>query len=167
MKNYIEFLNESITMDAVYIHQITGCGQNAAQYFIDDNNIDAKKLVDYVKKHKDSKEKYDIRDLIKDPKSNKKLLMQFVNESISEDVNFPAAHGVGDNVQYVTGEGEETRYGTVARVSFTKAKVWYDILDDVMGEVIEEIDSVFVSKIEQKELPEAPKDEMAVTAVIP
>ena len=93
--------------------------------------------------------------------------MKNYTEFLNEEVNFPAAHGVDDKVQYVTGEGEESRYGTVARVSFTKAKVWYDILDDVMGDVIEEVDSAFVSKIEQKPLPEAPEDEMAVTSVIP
>lgn len=54
----------SLSMDAVYIHQITGCGQNAAQNFIDDNGIDSKKLAAYVKQHKDSKEKYEVRDII-------------------------------------------------------------------------------------------------------
>jgi len=57
-------LNEGVSMDAVYIHQITGCGQDAAQNFIDDNGIDGGKLADYVKQHKDSKEKYDVRDII-------------------------------------------------------------------------------------------------------
>jgi hypothetical protein len=57
-------LNEGVSMDAVYIHQITGCGQDAAQNFIDDNGIDGEKLADYVKRHKDSKEKYDVRDII-------------------------------------------------------------------------------------------------------
>jgi hypothetical protein len=57
-------LNEEVSMDAVYIHQIIGCGQNKAQDFIDDNDIDGKKLADYVKQHKDSKEKYDVRDII-------------------------------------------------------------------------------------------------------
>ena len=73
------FLNEALSMDAVMIHNITGSGQVAAQDFIDDNNIDSKKLVDYLVQHRNSKEKYDIRDLIKDPKSNKKLLQKFVN----------------------------------------------------------------------------------------
>jgi hypothetical protein len=75
------FVNERLSMEAVYIHQITSCGQDSAQNFIDDNNIDGKKLADYVKQHKDSKEKYDVRDMIKDPSSNKKLLNTFVNES--------------------------------------------------------------------------------------
>jgi hypothetical protein len=57
-------INEGVSMDAVYIHQIIGCGQNKAQDFIDDNDIDGKKLADYVKQHKDSKEKYDVRDII-------------------------------------------------------------------------------------------------------
>ena len=59
-----EPLNEGVSEDAVYIHQIIGCGQNKAQDFIDDNDIDGKKLADYVKQHKDSKEKYDVRDII-------------------------------------------------------------------------------------------------------
>jgi hypothetical protein len=57
-------LNEGVSQDAVYIHQIIGCGQNKAQDFIDDNGIDGEKLADYVKRHKDSKEKYDVRDII-------------------------------------------------------------------------------------------------------
>lgn len=79
-------VNENITMDAAYIHQITNSGQAAAQDFIDDNNIDSAKLVSYLKQHKDSAEKYDIRDLIKNPDSNKKLLNQFIKESLNEGV---------------------------------------------------------------------------------
>lgn len=81
-----ESVNENITMDAAYIHQITDAGQAAAQNFIDDNNIDAEKLVAYLKQHKDSAEKYGIRDLIQRPDSNKKLLKQFVKESVNEGV---------------------------------------------------------------------------------
>jgi chromosome segregation ATPase len=50
-----ESLEEAISVDASYVHQITGCGQDAAQNFIDDNKIDGKKLADYVKQHRDSK----------------------------------------------------------------------------------------------------------------
>jgi hypothetical protein len=57
-------LNEGVSMDAVYIHQITGCGQDAAQNFIDDNDIDGAKLAAYVKQHRNSKEQYDVRDII-------------------------------------------------------------------------------------------------------
>jgi hypothetical protein len=56
--------NESISMDAVYIHQITGSGQDAAQNFIDDNELDSGKLANYVKMHRNSKEIYDVRDYI-------------------------------------------------------------------------------------------------------
>lgn len=78
-----EFINEGLSMDAVYIHQITGCGQNSAQNFIDDNNIDSKKLADYVKQHKDSKEKYDVRDFIAGSGiigANKKLRTKFIKD---------------------------------------------------------------------------------------
>jgi len=64
IKLFEEFMSEGVSMEAVYIHGITRSGQDAVQNFIDDNNLDAKKLADYVKQHRDSKEKYDIRDLI-------------------------------------------------------------------------------------------------------
>jgi hypothetical protein len=67
MKNlptFNEFINENISQEAVYIHQITGSGQRAVQDFIDDNNLDAEALAAYVKANKDHKEKYDVRDLI-------------------------------------------------------------------------------------------------------
>jgi len=79
-----EVTNEGVSQEAYTIHSIVQCGQDAAQNFIDDNNIDAKKLVDYVKQYSNSKEKYDIRDLIAKPDSNKKLLSQFVKESVDE-----------------------------------------------------------------------------------
>lgn len=58
-----EVLNENY-MDAQYISQITGCGLDSAQNFIDDYNLDSKKLADYVKMYRNSKEKYDVRDYI-------------------------------------------------------------------------------------------------------
>jgi hypothetical protein len=60
-----ERTNEALSMDAVYIHQIIGAGQDVIQDFIDDNNIDGKKLADYVKAHRDSKEQYDVHDMIR------------------------------------------------------------------------------------------------------
>jgi len=74
-------IDEALSMDAVYIHQITGSGQDSAQNFIDDNNIDSAKLVAFLKRHKDSKEKYDVRDMINGTNKNKRFMKQFVNES--------------------------------------------------------------------------------------
>ena len=54
----------SVSQEAYIIHTITQCGQDAAQNFIDDNKLDGKKLAAYVKQHSNSKEKYDVRDLI-------------------------------------------------------------------------------------------------------
>jgi hypothetical protein len=51
-------------MDAQYISQITGCGLDSAQNFIDEYNLDSKKLAAYVKMYRNSKEKYDVRDYI-------------------------------------------------------------------------------------------------------
>jgi hypothetical protein len=77
-----ESLEEAISVDASYVHQITGCGQDAAQNFIDDNKIDGKKLADYVKQHRDSKEKYDVRDIIAGTGvgANKSFVKRFIKE---------------------------------------------------------------------------------------
>ena len=63
-----------------------------------------------------------------------------------EENNYVAQCGVNDRVQYTTSPDEEPRHGIVARIAFTKGKVWYDILDDDQGEVIKEIDSIFVKE---------------------
>ena len=54
----------SVSQEAYTIHNITKCGQDAAQSFIDDNKLDGKKLAAYVRHHSNSKEKYDVRDII-------------------------------------------------------------------------------------------------------
>jgi hypothetical protein len=54
----------SVSQEAYTIHNITKCGQDAAQNFIDDNKLDGKKLAAYVRQHSNSKEKYDVRDII-------------------------------------------------------------------------------------------------------
>jgi len=99
LQNYTQFIRESALIEmmrldqesglyegssteAYRIHSITQCGQDAAQNFIDDYNIDSEKLIAYLKQNINSPKKYDIRDLIKDPKSNKMLLKQFTNEKI-------------------------------------------------------------------------------------
>ena len=62
VRNLIKEAN--ISQEAHTIHVITRCGQDAAQNFIDDNKLDGKKLADYVRQHSNSKEKYDVRDII-------------------------------------------------------------------------------------------------------
>lgn len=66
IKLYEQFIHESnkLSMHAVYIHQITSAGQEAVQNFIDDYKLDGEKLADYVKIHRNDKEKYDVRDYI-------------------------------------------------------------------------------------------------------
>lgn len=65
IKLFEQFIGESISDEAVFIHSATGCGQDAAQNFIDDNNLDAKKIVDYIKQNKNTVEgTYNMRDLI-------------------------------------------------------------------------------------------------------
>jgi chromosome segregation ATPase len=82
IKLFEDFINEAISVDAAYVHQITRCGQDAAQNFIDDNKIDGKKLADYVKQHRDSKEKYDVRDIIAGTGvgANKSFVKRFIKE---------------------------------------------------------------------------------------
>ena len=48
-----KFVNESASHDAFVIHTLVGCGQDAAQNFIDDFDINAKKLIDYIRNNKD------------------------------------------------------------------------------------------------------------------
>jgi len=64
LKLYEEFIAEQVSPEALYIHNIVGSGQNATQDFIDEFSIDGKKLADYVKAQKGTKEIYDIRDYI-------------------------------------------------------------------------------------------------------
>ena len=52
--------------DGYTIHSMVGGGQDSAQDFIDDNNIDAQKLIAYIKQniHTNPAIKYDVRDYI-------------------------------------------------------------------------------------------------------
>lgn len=81
-----------------------------------------------------------------------KLFENFVNE----ETQFPAQFEIDEPVSFKTAEEDSERWGTVVKVSFTKAKVWYDILDDYTATVIEDIDSVFVKSLKSDiKLPEA------------
>jgi hypothetical protein len=79
-KLFEEFVNENVSMDAVTINITIGSGQNAIQDFIDDNNIDSKKLLSYVIDNKDNKERYAVRDHIEGTGlgANKKLRDKFI-----------------------------------------------------------------------------------------
>lgn len=57
-----EFLGEAISVEAAYIHVVTGAGQDSIQAFIDDHGLDSKKFSEYVRLNQG--EKYDIRDYI-------------------------------------------------------------------------------------------------------
>ncbi len=62
LHTFESFLNEGISDEAMKIHAITGCGQNAAQDFIDDNSISGEKLLDYLQKNPNSK--FDVKHYI-------------------------------------------------------------------------------------------------------
>ena len=67
LKNLLKHnINEGVTPEAARIHSLTNCGQDAAQDFIDDNNIDATKLVTYLQQNKQANPTlvYDVRDYI-------------------------------------------------------------------------------------------------------
>jgi len=59
-------LEEGVSIEAAQLHAMTSCGQDAAQNFIDDNGLDAKKLVNYVQQGMRTNPtlKYDVRDYI-------------------------------------------------------------------------------------------------------
>jgi hypothetical protein len=98
IKNVNESVNEGISSEAAYIHQITGSGQAGAQDFIDDNNIDAKKLADYVKQNRDTIEKYNVRDIIAgtgvgaNKSFVKRFIKQFLNESNLNEADIKLAN---------------------------------------------------------------------------
>ena len=44
-------IKENVSTEAAQIHAMTGCGQDAAQEFADDNGVDLKKLVKYLEQN--------------------------------------------------------------------------------------------------------------------
>jgi hypothetical protein len=89
--------------DAAYtIHRFTDCGQNAAQDFIDDNNIDAEKLIKYLKKtdNEGLRNRYMVRDII-GGKTDKNAKQKFIKSfsSLNENTGFDFPHWSG-NVKF-------------------------------------------------------------------
>jgi hypothetical protein len=84
-----------------------------------------------------------IPDTLEAIENNSKILEAIVNE----EVNFPAQFEIGEPVSFITAPGDDERWGSVVKVSFTKAKVFYDILDDYTSNVIGNIDSCFVKTL--------------------
>ena len=76
--------------------------------------------------------------------------------------NFNSKLSIDDSVTFTPmfkqstemGIAQEEMFGTVVAVRFTKAKVFYDILDDYYGKVFTNVDSSYVNKIEIKKLEE-------------
>jgi hypothetical protein len=89
-----------------------------------------------------------------------KLFEEFLNE----EVNFPAQFEIGEPVSFITAPGDDERWGTIVKVSFTKAKVWYDILDDYTAQVIEDVDSSFVKTLKSDIKLEEPTNESRISS---
>ena len=70
--------------------------------------------------------------------------------------NFDSKLNIDDLVTFIPmykqskklGIKQEEIYGTVVAVRFTKAKVFYDVLDDYYGKVFTNVDSSYVNKVE-------------------
>lgn len=70
--------------------------------------------------------------------------------------NFDSKLNIDDSITFTPmfkqatemGIAQEKMYGKVVAVRFTKAKVFYDILDDYYGKVFTNVDSSYVNKIE-------------------
>jgi len=90
--NNMKNLKEEISQEAAIIHTILQTGQDRTQDFINDYNLDGKKLADYVKQYKDSSRKFIIRDIISgktDPKLEtfkKELIKKLKNKMTKEDL---------------------------------------------------------------------------------
>jgi len=98
MIKLLQILNEgSPSPEAAQIHSITGCGQDAAQDFINDNGIDAKKLVTYLQQNVRTNPtlKYDARDYISGAKGTvggeKNLRDKFIKQF---QISSPMREGV-------------------------------------------------------------------------
>jgi len=88
MKN----LKENISQEAAVIHAMLQTGQQSAQDFIDSNNVDAKKLIDYIKQYKGEPRENIIRDVITgnvrdyNPESLKQFKSMFLKKITSENM---------------------------------------------------------------------------------
>lgn len=90
-----------------------------------------------------------------------KLFEEFLNE----ETQFPAQFEIGEPVSFKTSEEDEERWGSVVKVSFTKAKVFYDILDDYTSTVVEFIDSAFIKPLKSDIKLEEPTNEAKETII--
>jgi hypothetical protein len=83
----IKSVNE-VSDEAYLIHRFTSSGQDAAQNFIDDNNIDAKKLVKYLKPtdNEGMRNRYMVRDIIggKTDNNTKQKFIKLFKESVNK-----------------------------------------------------------------------------------
>lgn len=86
--------------------------------------------------------------------------MRFKTYTIFE-AEFPSQFGIGDVVLW--GNPDSMQTGTITSVKFTKAKVFYDIVDDYSGELITHIDSAMVSPLVEKSV----KEDFAAVGVAP
>ncbi len=85
IKNLKIPMQENISQDASIIHAMIQTGQAAAQNFIDDNNIDSKKLIQVIKRYKDTPREYLIRDIITGkPFNNKDFELSFKKNFIKK-----------------------------------------------------------------------------------
>jgi len=85
MKN----LKENISQEAATIHTMLQTGQQKAQDFIDDNNVDVKKLIDYIKQYKGEPREIIIKDIITGNVGNynPESLKQFKNMFLKKITN--------------------------------------------------------------------------------
>jgi hypothetical protein len=73
-------------------------------------------------------------------------------EEFNESTNFPSAHSIDDIVNFIPmfrqteelGITMEKQRGRIIAVRFTKAKVFYDIVDDYHGHLFNNVDSIKV-----------------------
>ena len=85
--------------------------------------------------------------------------IKIFEDFLNEETNYPAQFEIGESVSFKTNEEDEERWGSIVKVSFTKAKVFYDILDDYTSTVVENIDSVFVKSLKSDIKLEEPTNE--------
>lgn len=64
-------------------------------------------------------------------------------------MELPSQFQIGDHVEFLLAQGRIGVWGEVVAIRFTKAKVFYDIIDDTAADIHRDIDSCDVQTIKE------------------
>ena len=118
-------LMKEVSDEAYTLHRFTACGQNAAQDFIDDNKIDAKKLIKFLKRtdNEGLRNRYMVRDIIagKTDKNVKQKFIKLYKESMVKESVESMKRELMKQLQWVTIQLKKSTNSSDVR-KYTKIK---------------------------------------------